>query len=243
MKTSLDSRLPLPLYYQLKEIFDDKIQSGVWPVGQMIPTENELIRMYKVSRTTVREAITALVNEGKLQKKQGKGTSVCQQKMEERLGRLTGFTEEMESKGFVPGAFVLSMKEIVPKGQVKEVLLGDKEGVILFIERIRLANSEPIAIERSYWPQQFGKLFQGMDLSVIAFYKVLEDSGILLKYADETITAKSSSKTDAKLLGIKEKAPLLCMERISYSVYDEPIEYTFTDYRSDRYTYRVQLQK
>lgn len=243
MESQLDHRLPIPLYYQLKEIFDHKIQSGEWAPGQFIPTENELIQQYKVSRTTVREGITALVNEGKLEKKQGKGTMVCQPKMEERLGHLTGFAEEMISKGFVPGARVLGSEEIQPTGKVKDMLLGGKDGVVLCIRRIRLADGEPIAIERTYWPQEIGKLFQHMDLSTIAFYSVLEQNGIRLRDADELINAKTASKQDAQLLGIKEKDPVLSMERITYSSAGAPIEYTFTDYRSDRYHYRVHLQR
>lgn len=243
MEPQLDHRLPIPLYYQLKEIFDHKMQSGEWAPGQLIPTENELIQQYKVSRTTVREGINALVNEGKLVKKQGKGTMVCQPRMEERLGHLTGFTEEMVKKGVVPGARVLSCEEIRPTGPVKEKLLGGSDGVVLYIKRIRLADNEPIAIERTYWPQEIGRLFQDKDLSTIAFYTVLEQNGIRLRDADEWIRATVVAKQDALLLGIKEREPVLSMERLTYASNGQPIEYSSTDYRSDRYNYRVHLQR
>lgn len=239
----LDPRHPLPLYHQLKDIFDTKIQNGTWQQGQLIPTENELIAHYKVSRTTVREAITALVNEGKLEKKQGRGTMVCRPKLEERLGRLTGFTEEMEAKGVIATAKVLEVAEVAPPSTIKEKLLGGKEGEVLYIKRIRLANEEPIAIERTYWPLEIGRLFLKEDLSTVAFYSVLEQAGIQLRDADEGISAKSANKRDALLLNIEEHAPLLRMERITYTLSGTPIEYTYTDYRSDRYTYRVHLQR
>jgi GntR family transcriptional regulator len=240
---TLNHRLPVPLYHQLKEIFDHKIANEEWISGALIPTENELIQLYKVSRTTVRDAVSALVNEGKLEKKQGKGTTVCKPKMEERLSRLTGFAEEMLSKGFLPGAKLLEVMEIPAPLNVKEKLFGGKDGDVLYIKRLRLANEEPIAIERTYWPLDIGKWFKGENLSTIAFYEVLEQRGIVLRDADEIIVAKSSSKKDALLLGIQERDPLLRMERVTFSVSGTPIECTFTDYRSDRYKYRVHLQR
>ncbi|WP_165972070.1 GntR family transcriptional regulator [Paenibacillus piri] len=239
----LDPTLPIPLYYQLKQIFDDKIKSGEWQAGQLIPTETELIQKYDVSRTTVREGITALVNEGKLQKKQGVGTIVCAPKMEERLGRLTGFAEEMISKGLKPGAKLLEKKEIAPPPAVAERLLGGKEDQVLYIKRIRLANNEPIAIESSYWPKEIAKYFNDSDLETIAFYSVLEKNKIYLKDADEIITAKNATKQDAALLGIHERDPMLRMERLTYSTLGHAIEFTTTVYRSDRYFYRVQLKR
>jgi GntR family transcriptional regulator len=243
MEPVLNHRLPIPLYHQLKEIFDGKIKSGVWSPGQLIPTENELIETYQVSRTTVREAVSALVNEGKLEKKQGKGTMVCKPRLEERLGRLTGFAEEMQSKGFVPSAKVLEVEEILAPARVRDTLLGGDEGQVLYIKRLRLASEEPIAIERTYWPLHVGRLFKNEDLSSIAFYAVLEQGGISLRDADEVISARSASKKDAALLGIAERDPLLRMERVAYNLGGVPIEHTFTDYRSDRYNYRVHLQR
>jgi GntR family transcriptional regulator len=240
---TLNHRLPTPLYHQLMEIFNQKMTNGEWLPGTLIPTEHELIQIYGVSRTTVREAVSVLVNEGKLEKKQGKGTIVCKPKLEERLGRLTGFAEEMQSKGYVPGAKLLDASEIAAPTHLKEKLLGGKDGNVLYIKRLRLAGDEPIAIERTYWPLEIGKWFNNEDLAQIAFYEVLERHGIVLRDADETIAAKSASKSDALLLDIKERDPLLRMERVTYSASGAAIECTFTDYRSDRYTYRVHLQR
>lgn len=238
-----DASLPIPLYYQLKQIFDDKMLSGEWHPGQLIPTENELIAKYEVSRTTVREGINALVNEGKLQKKQGKGTIVCAPRLEERLGRLTGFAEEMISKGLTPGAKLLEVKEMIAPKAVSEKLSGGKEKHVLYIKRIRLANDEPIAIESSYWPKEIGAYFKDSNLETIAFYSVLDKNGIYLRDADEIITAKTATKQEASLLGIHEKDPMLRMMRCTYSTLGHAIEYTQTDYRSDLYVYRVHLKR
>ncbi|HEX7056681.1 MAG TPA: GntR family transcriptional regulator [Bacilli bacterium] len=238
-----DANLPTPLYYQIKQIFDEKIKSGEWQTGQIIPSEIELIQKYNVSRTTIREGINALVKEGKLQKKQGKGTIVCSVRMEERLGKLTGFAEEMLAKGVKPGARLLEVRRMIPDKWIAEKLSLAEDDNVLYIKRIRLGNEEPIAIEHSYWPIEIGQLFMGKDLEKIAFYAELEQNGVFLKEADEIIAARNASREDAKLLLIKMNDPLLRMERITYSTNAQPIEFTCTDYRSDRYFYRVHLTR
>jgi GntR family transcriptional regulator len=238
-----DPNLPTPLYYQIKQIFDEKIKSGEWKTGQLIPSETELIQKYNVSRTTIREGINALVNEGKLIKKQGKGTIVCSTKMEEILGKLTGFAEEMLAKGIQPRAQLLIAEQITSPDYIADKLFSGEKSKVLYIKRIRLGNNEPIAIERSYWPLEIGKLFADKDLETIAFYTELENNGIFLKEADEIIAATNASREDAELLGIKVKDPLLRMERVTFSTSGHPIEFACTDYRSDKYIYRVHLTR
>ena len=91
----LDPTSPIPLYYQMKNSLLEKIQMGEWQAGYCIPTETEMMRLHGVSRTTVREAVAMLVRDGYLSKKQGKGTFVQYPQLQERLGRLAGFAEEM----------------------------------------------------------------------------------------------------------------------------------------------------
>jgi GntR family transcriptional regulator len=239
----LNPKYPVPLYHQLKEIIRGKIESGEWTPGQLIPTENELIRQYKVSRTTVREAVAALVNEGRLEKKQGKGTMVCHDKIEELLGRLTGFTEEMLNKGLAPGARLIRVEKIKAPEQVKEKLFRGDDREVIYIQRIRLADGKPISTEQTYWPLDIAQFFENEDLEKAAFYPILERNGVRLREADEIISASVATKKTAALLGISEGSPLLHIERLSYSVTGQPVEYCLNDYRSDSYEYRIRLQR
>src|SRR5258708_39864193 len=99
---------PLPRYYQLKEIIRERIRSGEWKPGELIPSERELSEQYKISRMTARQAITELVNEGMFYREQGKGTFVSRHKITQQLIRLTGFTEDIKTRGQRPGTKVLS---------------------------------------------------------------------------------------------------------------------------------------
>jgi len=240
----IDPTSPLPLYHQLKDILKRKIISGEWPVGTLIPTEQELIREYGVSRTTVREAVLELVNQGLLQKKQGKGTVVTASRVEERLGRLTGFAEEIGEKGYRHSARLIAC-EFKKNCFYENSLLGlDMDATVFFIDRIRLADGEPIAFERSCWPEETGKLLIKEDLNTVAFYHVLEEKyGIVLRDAEETIHAVNATRWEAEMLGISPGEALLERRRVSYDVLGKAIEYTRTKYRSDKYSYKINLQR
>src|SRR5438270_13113239 len=99
---------PLPRYYQLKEIMRDRIRSGEWKPGDLIPSERELGEQYGISRMTARQAITDLVNEGLFYREQGKGTFVSQRKITQQLIHLTGFTEDIRARGQRPSTKVIS---------------------------------------------------------------------------------------------------------------------------------------
>jgi len=244
MSKLLDQASPIPLYKQLTYILKKKIMNEEWPVGSLTPTELELINEYKVSRTTVREAVTALVNEGLLEKKQGKGTIVIWSKVEERLGKLTGLTEELIERGINHSAKLISADfKTDLYYEISRLALSEKAKVFV-IHRIRLADEGPIAYEKSCWPEEIGKMLSSEDLNTASFYHVLEDKhGIFLKEANETIHAVNATPYEAELLGVSPGEALLERRRVTYDVLGNPIEYTRTKYRSDKYAYKVHLER
>src|SRR5699024_9820796 len=112
---------------------------------------------------------------------------------------------------------------------------------LLSIHRIRIADNEPIAFEKTSWPRHIGEILMKHDLSVAQFYQILEENNIYLKSAKETIAATNATSYEADLLGVGTGTALLEMTRLSYGVNDKPIEFTQTKYRSDRYQYKVDL--
>src|SRR5258708_38361115 len=140
---------PLPRYYQLKEIMKERIRSGEWKPGDLIPSERELGETYGISRMTARQAITDLVNEGLFYREQGKGTFVSRNKITQQLIRLTGFTEDIRARGQQPSTKVLSA-QLTPANEVTAERLRIQTGQIVFyLQRLRLADGEPLAIESS----------------------------------------------------------------------------------------------
>ncbi|RFB12079.1 GntR family transcriptional regulator [Bacillus sp. HNG] len=234
---------PIPLYHQIKDILIKRIQNKTWNPGDLIPTEQELMKEFDVSRTTLRQAITALVQEGLLEKRQGKGTIVKAQKLVGTLGRLTGFAEEVMEKGYQPYSKLLRVEFRDDVFTEKKMLNTSENSKILIIERIRLADDIPIALERTAWPEHIGEILIKHDLNGAKFYQILEEEGIFLKKATESITAINATPNDADLLGISGGQALLEMTRLSFGIDDKPIEYTKTKYRPDRYQYHVDLKR
>jgi len=242
--SQLDHGGYIPLYVQLSNLIRANISSGEWSTGHVVPTETEFMNHFQVSRTTVREAVTLLVNEGLLRRKQGKGTIVEQARVSEMLGELTGFSEEIRARGMQPSARCLQADYVKASTHVG-LALGCPEGTILFrTYRLRLANDEPIAVEESYWPKPIGNVLLQQDLDTAAYYDVLErDCNILLSHAEEVIRAVIASAEEAKLLQVNIASPLLQMERVTTSSNFGVLEYCRTRYRADRYDYRIRLQR
>ncbi|RBW67373.1 GntR family transcriptional regulator [Bacillus taeanensis] len=242
-KSLLDHNSPLPLYQQVKEILVKRIQEKIWRPGDLIPTEVELMEEFNVSRTTLRQAITALVQDGLLEKRQGKGTTVKSQKLVGSLGRLTGFAEEVMEKGYHPHSKLLRAEFHDGLYIEKKKLKLDDDSRVLVIERIRFADDEPIAFERTCWPEHIGEILMAHDLNGAKYYQILEDHSVYLKKANETITAVNATLYEADLLGISGGQALLEMTRLAYGIDDQPIEFTRTKYRSDRYHYNIELHR
>ncbi|OZU88015.1 GntR family transcriptional regulator [Virgibacillus indicus] len=241
--TKLKHGSPAPLYHQVKDILIARISEGIWKPGDLIPTETELMKEFDVSRTTIRQAITVLVQEGLLEKQQGKGTTIKSLKLTGSLGRLTGFAEEIMERGFVPKSKLIKAEFRDDLFVQKKKLQIPDDEEILCIRRIRFANDEPIALEKTSWPKHIGEVLMKHDLDSAKFYQILEDNNIFLKRAGETISAVNATPYEADLLGVSPGTALLEMNRLSYGVEDKPIEFTQTKFRSDLYQYNVDLHR
>src|SRR5438445_6493577 len=122
---------PLPLYYQVQEILRTGIVQGRLKPGDRIPTEAELCAKHDVSRITVRQAVTALVNEGLLYRTRGRGTFVASPRVSHVVSELVSFTEEMTQRGLVATSRLLEVQVEEPSERFREPLgLGDGEKVI-----------------------------------------------------------------------------------------------------------------
>ena len=231
------------LYKQIKECLEQEIRDRRWKPGEPIPTEPELMEFYQVSRTTIRQAVSLLEQEGLLERHQGRGTFVCRQKMLESLANLRGFAEEVARKGYKPSSKVMEwgMKDTLffEKGKLNL----DKNDRVLLVERIRFMDQVPVAVERTCWPEDIGTIFQKYDLNVINFYEILEQNGIYLKKSREIIGAVNASVHEAELLGVEYGMALLEMSRTTTDVNRRVIEYARTRYRSDYYNYEIELNR
>ncbi|GLV58514.1 GntR family transcriptional regulator [Dictyobacter sp. S3.2.2.5] len=235
---------PLPRYYQLKEIMREKIRLGEWKPGDLIPSERELGEQYGISRMTARQAITELVNEGLFYREQGKGTFVSRHKITQQLLHLTGFTEDIRARGQRPGTKVLTAK-MSPADETTAERLRIKTGQpIFYLQRLRLADEEPLAVEVSHLSFMGCEKLLEEDLEQNSLYRLLETRyGLPLVEAEQEIEAGLFDEASAQLLKVPVNSAALFTRRTTYTERDIPIEYARAMYCGNKYTYYTNLKR
>lgn len=230
----------LPLFQQVKSYLFDLIRT-LRP-GEQIPTEGELQRELGVSRATVRKAMDDLVAAGMLIRIQGKGTFVSQPRIEEQLGHITSFTEQMERLGKKVETTVLALKEEEPRAVIRAILELREDETVVVVQRLRCVDGVPISVITNYLPSRFvpGLTAEGLDDS--SLYRILEKRyGYQFHKAEETIEATGAPPDVARWLGLEPGAPSLLVTRLSSNPAGFLIDYSHTYFHPQRYKYRVSL--
>ncbi len=231
-----------PLYIQLKQVLRTRIENGHWAPHDRLPSERELAEQYSISRMTVRQALLEMTQEGLIYARVGKGTFVSEPKIDQQLLELTSFSEDMRRRGLHPFGQVLEARLGPASPKVAQALqiLPDTEVIIL--TRIRLANGEPLALETAYLPHHLCPNILQHDFAVESLYDVLRNSyGYQLVQARQTIEATLAGQRELELLELAPPAPMLAMERVTFTDQGFPIEYVRSAYRGDRYKFRALL--
>lgn len=236
----LDTNIAMPLYHQIREIIRAEIERGTYKPNEQIPTEQELVEKYNASRITIRRAINDLVEEGLLVKKQGKGTFVAMPKIKREIIAVNSFSHRMREAGLVPGSRVLSMRITNSTPTIQKYLELGPEDQVIEIERLRLADNEPVMIEKTYLPyKEFPKVMEA-DISIGSLYKFLEEEyGVVPAKSKRSLEIVLSNKYEADLLHIRVGQPLFLLRAIVKSQDDKPIEYVKTLIRGDRLKFEI----
>jgi GntR family transcriptional regulator len=240
----IDKNSPVPMYYQIMNLLREKIAEGEYPVDSTLPPERELVETYKVSRMTVRQAISELVNEGILVRRKGIGTFVAPPKIEQALSGLTSFTEDMAQRGMKAGSRVLSFKETMPDATLRKTLGLNADEPIFECVRLRLADDEPMALETTALLAAICPDLTREDLENQSLYKVLEERcGVRLEYATQSLEPILASPHEAALLHVQPGVPLLVMHRVTYDQDGRAFEHVKSFYRGDRYKFVTELRR
>jgi len=235
---------PVPRYHQLKEILRGRIRSGEWKPGDLIPSERELSEIYQISRMTARQAITDLVNEGVFFREQGKGTFVTSHKITQQLMRLTGFTEDISARGQRPSTRVIAARMSPADDLTAERLRIEVGHQILYLQRLRLADDEPLAIECSQLNFRGCEGLLEEDLEHNSLYQLLEAKyGLPLMEAEQELEAGLAGDEEAELLQIAPGNSVLFTRRTTYTDRNLPIEYAKSVYCGNKYTFYTHLKR
>jgi GntR family transcriptional regulator len=233
---TLDKNGFIPLYYQIQRALMEKIHSGELSEGDLLASEEELARVYQVSRMTARQALQGLKARGYALSQKGRGTFVTKPKLEKNIMHLRGFTEDMKQRGMVPSSKLLEQTVVKATEELSESLKIAPEAAVMKLRRLRLADGIPMALEESHIPlRQFPGLERISFAKQSLYYILRENYGVRVAWADEIIEALPATREEAELLTIPKRASVLSISRIIITTEQTPIEVACSRYRGDRY--------
>ena len=242
---AVNKNTPIPLYYQLKIRISDMIENGDLSIGDMLPTENELCAYLRVSRPTVRQALSELVSEGLLMRKKGKGTFVSKPKVDVRfLQKLESFNTQMEQKGLHPFTKVLTVDVVSGNRRASEAFNLPIDAKLIHISRLRFGNDDPMVWVETYMPYDQFPMMVEQEYAQSSFYERLETLyHVRVLRVTREIEAVNANRQEAELLNIELGKALCLVKTLGFTEEGVPAEYSVARYRGDRNKFSIELYR
>lgn len=240
----IDKDNPTPLYYQLQKTIIEKIDNGTYQEDESLPPETIIIKESGLSRTTVRQAIENLVNEGYLEKRRGIGTFVIPRKKHLwNLQELRSFREEFETNGNKSSTKLLSIEKIKKNDELIKIF-GNEVTDFYKIERLRFLNETPVIVVTTYVPVVYANGLEEDDLSNNSLFAIMKEKyNVKIGFAEKEFRAKKVEEEDSILLNIKNNEPIQHVETRTYDIGGAPVEYSISRDRGDISVYKIILKK
>lgn len=241
--TMLNKSDGIPLYIQIRRYLRDDIQNQVLAPGQKLPSEDELASRFGVSRMTVRQGISDLIDEGLLYRRHGVGTFVAQPHLDRDHTRLTSYLESARQDGLDVKIELLAAETLPAKLKVARALKIEEGDPVIEVKTLRFISGLPITIHDAYVPYKlFPQLLQE-DLKNKHLWDIFESLGFRVKRAVQRLEAREAEEDIAALLGVDEGSPILYKERTVHLDDGTPVEFTYCFNRGDRYRLTVVLDR
>ncbi|AUC24956.1 GntR family transcriptional regulator [Streptococcus uberis] len=229
----------LPAYIKIHDAIKKDIDEGVWLIGDRLPSERDLADHFEVSRMTLRQAVTLLVEEGILERRVGSGTYVASHRVRDKMRGTTSFTEIVHSQGKTPSSKLISyQRQLASDTEIKELQLEPSDYVIR-MERIRYADNIPLVFEVASIPEKFIKDMKRDEITE-HFFKTLVSHGFEIGKSRQTIYAKTASERVASYLSVSRGHAILALTQVSYFSNGNPFEYVRSQYVGDRFEFYLE---
>jgi GntR family transcriptional regulator len=232
-----------PLYQQIRVLMTQSLQRREWSPGDAIPSEQELAIRYRVSQGTVRKAIDELVADHLLVRRQGKGTFVAthaEERVQYRFLRLMPDDGQLRraQRRFIDCTSQRAGAEVARALHMKA---GQN---VIRVRRVLSFDDQPVVFDDIWLP---GADFKGLSAERLAqysgpMYALFEaEFGVRMVRAEERLRAVAAGPDEASVLAVTPGAPLLCVERLSLTYGDRPVELRRGLYRTESHHYRNEL--
>lgn len=212
---ALDRHKPLPLWAQLYEDLRTRLDAGEF--APRFPTDNELMADYAVSRHTAREAVRALRSEGRVERERGRGSWVPPQAFQQPLGALYSLFRSIEQAGVVQRSVVRALDERCAPEAAAQLGL-PAEARLVYLERLRLADETPLALDRAWLPARLARPLLQVDFTRTALYDELPTHcGVAPSGGWEHVTPVVPTREQRRLLGMPAHAAAFAVRRLTWS--------------------------
>lgn len=234
----------MSLYMQIKDEMMNKIKNREWVLGNRIPSENQLCKMYNVSRITVRQAIAELTRDGYLESRRGAGTYVTLPTLQNDADELYSIKNEIRKRGYHAWFKIIALNIEEPAEEdIRRLHLNPGEKVYS-LERVIYADEIPMAYEINKLPV---RLFPNLTIQQIeernSLYSVIsEEYGLSPTEAKEALSSSLADKHMAELLNVKRPFATLVIRRVTKQLEDY-IEYSLCYVKGDLFWYGVKLKQ
>lgn len=233
-----------PRHEQISDWLREQISEGHFKVGDQLPSESELSEQFDVSRVTVRHALKTLESEGAIYRRQGLGSFVDEAEVDQPMVCLTDFDEDMKRAGMQSGSKIIRRDLDESDTNIAEKLELETGCKVVRLDRVRLADDQPVAFDMTWLPIFYGQLLEGHNLEEQTIYTILEEQyDIPILKGRYTINAVNANEYLAEHLGVAPRDALLLIDRISLTTGDKKIYYQRRFYRPDRIRYEVELER
>ena len=230
-----------PIYLQLREIVRNRIEEGEYLPGMAIPSENELAETFGINRITVRNALDALVNEGMLQRVQGKGVFVLGNKYEEVLEEHGGFVSNLAT-GKGSASVKEQVKSLRPAGDKFASLFEiDPEDPIYYIRHLTLSGGESMAMEEIYVPQDICPQLDSVNTSVFPMRDVFAFYDVEMCSMRQSLEIIQGLPKTRKMLDVPDGVALIMMECTYRDKTGRVIEISRSFFRGDKSSFKISL--
>jgi GntR family transcriptional regulator len=228
---------PVPLYIQIEEELRGLIRSGqLGPMAKVL-SEAELSSRFRVSRMTARKALDRLVADGVLFRQPGKGTFVAQAKIPHGASQRLSFSAAMRSLGLPTATRVLESGQVPAPSNIALAIGVPPASTVVFLRRLRSVDAEPAAIHMSYLPPRFSAILD-RDLTG-SLFDLMSALGGRVEHSRDMLEAVTATSEDAALLGLPQGAPLIFIHGTAFASSGEPLRYSESLYRGDRFRFSV----
>lgn len=238
MSSQLDRSSPLPLWAQVLADLSTRLAAGDF--DERFPTDQELVDAYGVSRQTVREAVRRLADDGLLARERGRGTRVRSLEFEHTPGTLEGLFHQVEAQGATPSS-VVRVREQTTDAEIARRLELPPRAELVHIERLRLADGEPLALDRSWLPARVAGRLLDASLTHAGLYDELARlCGVSIVGGSERVRPVVPTAAERRALAMPQGVAGFAIERLVRSE-REPVEWRQSLVRGDRYSLVVEL--